>query len=153
MKTLTVYDTLTGKDIEIEVTDDFYDEYQRMNWLDDYYERKEKANTVLLCDLRDSDNNENEFGNICEFEDPTTDPADIIEKRDEMEQLRSAINQLSEKQFDLINSRYFLGFSAKEYGKKTGINQSSVTRKERRILKKLKFFLGRDALNVKKNSY
>ena len=57
------------------------------------------------------------------------------------EKLYEAINTLSEDEKDLVIALYFKDMTDKEYANLIGFNQSSITRKKAKILRKLKELL------------
>ena len=52
--------------------------------------------------------------------------------------LRQAIAKLNAEEREIVRQRYFLGRSQKETGDKLGLTQVTVSRREKRILEKLK---------------
>ena len=52
--------------------------------------------------------------------------------------LKSELNNLSDDERKLIHSRYFEDLTQTELSKRTGVSQVQISRKENKILKKLK---------------
>ena len=68
-------------------------------------------------------------------------PEESIADRDELNRLRLALRQLSPEEWTLINALYYQGLSEKDAGKCVGISQQGISKRLKRIYRKLKNFM------------
>ena len=69
-------------------------------------------------------------------QEPT--PEEIVADQDELFRLRSALNQLTPKEWMLVNALYYRNMSEAEAGKFLGITQQAVSYRIKSICRKLK---------------
>ena len=70
--------------------------------------------------------------------DTITDNKNDIELLNNVLTLRMSLNQLNEKELDILNKRYYLDYTQSEIAKELGISQAQVSRLEKSALKCLK---------------
>ncbi len=73
--------------------------------------------------------------------DKSMDAQEILEEKELAEELHRAIASLSSSERDLLEEHFIKGISQVELAELYGVNQSSISRKISRIVKKLKKFL------------
>lgn len=133
-KTLILYTTADGKTIEVEVTEAIAKLLADFQREDESYWRKMRRHNELSLDALSEDT---EFEPI----DPTADvEANYIEQEGKVE-LTAAINKLSKKDRELIETVYFEEVSAKDYAEKNGISFQAVYKRLVKIYEKLKNIL------------
>ena len=76
----------------------------------------------------------NKEGRCVTFQDIIGESKDI----DTLLMLRESLNSLNHEEYNIINNRYFNDLTQTEVSKKIGISQVQVSRKEQKVLKKLK---------------
>ena len=127
------------KDKSIIVSDEVYELYKR------YSKLKELMNGKSFSDICSYMNiNENYMLRIIESINITKSVEDdeiYLDERDKVEDsilLENELESLEEYERNLINYRYFFGYSQNETAKLLGTNQVSVSRNEKLILNKIR---------------
>ena len=96
----------------------------------DYEKIVEAVNSTKLVESLDKEFDDDNLYNHIAYNDKETN-ADIMDLKEEL-------NKLSREDKELIVSRYFDNMTQKETSKKLGITQVQVSRKEAKVLTKLK---------------
>ena len=127
------YEIEKGKFIEVEVSDEMYEAYQKINlettrndWKFDWREKKADVSLEKL----------EEAGVEFASEDPNIE--DNLLKAEEIEMLRRAIDLLSDEEKDLIKRYYFLGQKYEIIAKDYGVQHPAIVKRMQRILKKIR---------------
>ena len=76
-----------------------------------------------------------------QYASPEPTSEEIVADQDELVRLRCALNQLTPDEWMLINSLYYQSMSEAETGSYLGISQQAVSKKARKIYRKLKKFM------------
>ena len=72
------------------------------------------------------------------LEDTIADSKDEIGLLSNLLTLRMSLKQLSDKELDILNKRYYLDYTQSEIAQELGISQAQVSRLEKQALKCLK---------------
>lgn len=126
------------KNQAVNVSEEVYREYWKSIEHERYLTKQIRNTWVYLDHLFDEYESNTLEIKLLEDLDPTRNEALKMER---YEALYKAINTLSEDEKDLIIALYFKDMTDKEYANLIGFNQSSITRKKAKILRKLKELL------------
>lgn len=123
----------------IEVSEDVYYAYFRMERQERWQEEKKQEHEVVSYDALD---NGETVG--AEAVPDLTSPSmeDMAIAKDLNDRLHHAVAALPKAERDLIRAIYFEGMTEKDYAETTGMSQTGVSYRRRKILSKLKLFLG-----------
>ena len=122
----------------IEVTEDVYYAYFRMERQERWQEEKKQEHEVVSYDALDN----GEMNGVEAIQDMATPSMDELAIAKELnERLHHAVAALPKEERDLIRSIYFEGQTEEDYGKMTGMSQTGISYRRRKILSKLKLFL------------
>lgn len=127
---------LHGK--EIEVSEDVYYAYYRMERQERWQEEKKQEHDVLSYDAMDNGETVGAKA-ILDLEAPSMEELAIA--RELSERLRHIVAALPKAECELIRAIYFEDMTEKEYAKWTGMSQTGISYRRRSILSKLKLFL------------
>ena len=136
---LTVFDTITQKEVETEVSEEIYNEYRRMGWRMDKRESTYKKQVTVFSALKGGENNA--FENFHEFLDTQNNPEHINMMSEEKRILKNAFHLLSQSEKELITALIINGKSEREYSAETGIPQKTTNNRKKAILLKLNKFI------------
>lgn len=130
-KILKVYDTITGKMVDVEVTPEVYREYMRTEWgiknnNNSFYEHEIQF-SALIGGNDDAYENFDEFIQDDDYED------DIINKI-YLERLLGVMKQLSKDDRELIDLMFYKNMSEEQIAEMKGVTQQNISQKRRRIL-------------------
>ena len=133
--TIRVYDTFSGKYIDVEVSEEIASAYNRTGWnIKDNNESFYK-HEIQFSSLIGGYNGA--FENFHEF---VTDK-DIVEQeimlQIEYNELSKCLSLLSDDERELIEILYFENLTTEECGKRLGITHQAVSKKRKKILCKL----------------
>ena len=134
--TVTVRDTFTGTEKEVEVSERVYNEFRRGEWRIEKDDSKNDGNTIPFSSIIPNDNSTVD-DRISEIADLKYSP----ELYFEIQELRRSVMKLKPDERDLIISLYYQGMSSRDYAKKIKRSQTWVQKKKWKILKKIKNFL------------
>ena len=134
-KTVKVYDTFTGKIVDVEVTQKVYEAYMRTEWNihdnnESFYEHE-----IQFSQLIGGENNA--FENFHEFileGDPTSDKAILL---DNMSWLNSCLKMLEPCELDIIVMIYFKDMTEQKCATALSTTRQNIHNKHRRILAKI----------------
>lgn len=122
----------------IEVSEDVYYAYFRMERQERWQEEKKQEHEVLSYDAMDTE----ETVGAEVIQDMSTPSMEELAIAKELnERLQHAVAALPKTERDLIRSIYFEGQTEEDFGKRTGMSQTGVSYRRRKILSKLKLFL------------
>lgn len=133
-KVLKVYDTITGKMVDVEVTPEVYREYMRTEWgiknnNNSFYEHEIQF-SALIGGNDDAYENFDEFIQDDDYED------DIINKI-YMDRLPGSLKKLSKKERELIELLFYKNMTEDECAEELCISRQNVHNKKMRVLSKL----------------
>lgn len=134
-KIIQVYDTITGKMVDVSVSQEVYKEYKRAEWREEKNDSSFFEHEIQFSQLNGG--NDGSFENFREFVvvgDPTADRAIMIAN---IEAMLKAIKQLDDEEKELINKLFFDNMTERECADYYGINQKNINKKKKRILSKL----------------
>lgn len=120
----------------MEVTQEFYKEYNRDKRHEKYMEERAVEKEVYYHSL-DTD----EFCGEEILVDPDEGVAEQVAHKMMIEKLHKVLPLLDEDERKLIEEHFFMEISQVELSEIYGVNQSNISRKITRILKKLRNFL------------
>ena len=122
----------------IEVSEDVYYAYFRMERHERWQEEKKQEHEVVSYDALD---NGETVG--AEAVPDLTSPSmeDLTIAKELNNRLHHAVEALPKAERELIRAIYFEGETEADYGKRTGMSQTGISYRRRKILSKLKLFL------------
>ena len=131
-KTVKVYDTFTGKTVDVMVSQEVYDEYMRTEWgiknnNAAFYDHEIQFSMLIGGD-------DGAFENFHEFitdDDPTTGYALSKAAFDEV---MAAIAKLKKADRELIHLLFFCEYTEQECADLLGTTQQNIHKKKKRIL-------------------
>lgn len=122
----------------IEVSEDVYYAYFRMERQERWQEEKQMEHGVVSYDALD--NGEMAGAEIVADQDAPS-MEDLAIAKELNDRLHHAIAALPRADRELIQAIYYEGMTEREYAKKRGISQMGANKQRRKILSKLKKFL------------
>jgi len=132
--TVSVYDTISKKIVEVQVSDEVSTHYNRTKWnIDDNNEsffKHEIQFSALIGGY------ENAFENFREFM-PDYDVEEETDLKIYAERLHNCLKLLSESERELIIMLFFENKTERECAKFYGVNQKNINKKKANILCKL----------------
>ena len=133
-KVLKVYDTITGKMVDVEVTPEVNREYMRTEWgiknnNNSFYEHEIQF-SALIGGSEGAYENFDEFVQDDDYED------DIINKI-YMDRLPGSLKKLSKKERELIELLFYKNMTEDECAEELCISRQNVHNKKMRVLSKL----------------
>ena len=137
--TLTVYNTVTHRNEEVEVTREIYQAYRRTGWGIENNDASFFAHEIQMSGLIGGE--EGAYENFKEFIDTENIPDNTVLKIVEIEALLKALSVLSDADNELVQALFYDGLTEQEYAVQVGISQQMISRKKQRILKSLKKLL------------
>jgi RNA polymerase sigma factor (sigma-70 family) len=136
---LRVYNTATGKEEHIEVTEEVYNAYRRTGWNIERNDRIYFRHEIQFSGLiGGEDGNYENFREFCSMDE---NPENIVLDRQKIIKVAEALSKLTEKERSLLYSLYFEDQTERAYAKEHSISQTTVHKKKVRILRKMKNFL------------
>lgn len=132
--TVRVYDTISKKIVEVEVSDEVRTHYNRTQWnIDDNNESFFKHEIQFSALIG---GHENTFENFREFM-PDYDIEEETYRKIFTERLYNCLKLLSESERDLIIMLFFENKTGRECAEFYGVNQKNINKKKAKILCKL----------------
>ena len=131
-KKVKVYNTFTGKVVDVEVTQEVYDEYMRTAWNihdnnESFYDHEIQFSMLIGGE-------DGAFENFHEFitdDDPTAGSA--LSKA-AFNEVMAAVAKLKKADRELIHLIYFCEYTEQEYADLLGTTQQNIHKKKKRIL-------------------
>ena len=136
---LHIYNHSSGCFEDVEVTEEVYRTYKRMDWNMEDNDASFYAHEIQFSSLIGG--SEDAFQNFREFIDTENTPENVIERKILLEKLMEAIISLSDKEQNLVHALFFDGCSEKDYAKQCGVKQQAINKRKHCILKKIKKIL------------
>lgn len=127
----TIKYTINGKDIDVEVTQEFARAFEQLKEEEKNNERRETRRHFSLEALTEEG---------FQVEDPKADIEDQLYKKLENNALVSAIKSLDPNQKWLIEQVFFLNRTQQDIAEELGVNHTAVRNRLRKIYKKMKKF-------------
>lgn len=122
----------------IEVSEDVYYAYFRMDRQERWQEEKKQSHDVVSYDALDN----GEMVGLESIPDTTSPSLEEITIANELrDRIRHAVAALPKAERELIHAIYYEGMTEREYAQKYGISQMGANKQRRKILSKLKLFL------------
>lgn len=123
----------------IEVSEDVYYAYFRMERQERWQEQKKQEHDVVSYDALD---NGETVGaeNMADRVAPSME--ELAMTRELHDRLNHAVEALPKADRELIRAIYYDGQTEKEYAETVGMSQTGISYRRRKILSKLKMFLG-----------
>ncbi len=132
--TVSVYDTISKKIVEVEVSDEVRTHYNRTRWnIDDNNESFFKHEIKISALIG---GHENAFENFREFM-PDYDVEEETDLKIYAERLHNCLKLLSESERELIIMLFFENKTERECAKFYGVNQKNINKKKAKVLCKL----------------
>ncbi len=130
-KKLSVYDALSKRYLEVEVSDEVYTYYKRTGWAIENNDRSFYEHEIQFSMLKGG--KDGAFENFHEF----ISYEDTAEKYIMSEKLNKALETITSKERELIEMLYYKGMTERECAKYYGISQKNIHKKKVRILDNL----------------
>ena len=122
----------------IEVTPDVYHAYFRMERQERWQEEKKQEHDVVSYDALDNGETVGAEA-VPDLTSPSMEELAIAKELNN--RLHHAVEALPKTERELIRAIYFEGQTEADYGKRTGMSQTGISYRRRKILSKLKLFL------------
>ena len=122
----------------VEVSEDVYYAYFRMERQERWQEEKKQEHDVVSYDALDNGDTVG-VENVADMITPSMEERVIA--RELHDRLHHAVEALPKAERELIRAIYFDGQTEKEYAERTGMSQTGISYRRRKILSKLKLFL------------
>lgn len=122
----------------IEVSEDVYYAYFRMERQERTQEEKQRRNEVMSYDALDNGETVG-MENIADVSAPSME--ELVIANEMRDRLHHAVAALPRNERELIRAIYFEGKTEREYAKQQGCSQNKVFKQRVKILSKLKMFL------------
>ena len=132
---VSVYDTITKRYVEIEVSEKIRTYYNRTQWNIDDNNKSFYKHEIQFSALKGNINGE--FENFQEFRTENDDVERRVIQNIKFEKLSSCLNELSEDERRLIFAIYFENKTENEVAYFLHTTQQNINKKKRRILCKL----------------
>lgn len=132
---VSVYDTITKRYVEIEVSEKIRTYYNRTQWNIDDNNKSFYKHEIQFSALKGNINGE--FENFQEFRTENDDVERRVIQNIKFEKLYSCLNELSEDERRLIFAIYFENKTENEVAYFLHTTQQNINKKKRRILCKL----------------
>lgn len=118
----------------VEVEEAVYRAYYKMERRERYLEERDKENGVLSYNALDGG------GTVGEeiLEDTSDSMENLVLAKELSEHLHRCIDMLPKAERELIEALYFDGLTEKAYASRVQMSQSAVSRKQKKILSKMK---------------
>lgn len=127
-KKLSVYDAVSKRYAEVEVSDEVYTYYKRTGWAIENNDRSFYEHEIQFSMLKGGTNGA--FENFREF----ISAEDVTERYIMAEELNKALKMISSKDRELIEMLYYKGMTERECAAYYGISQKNIHKKKVRIL-------------------
>ena len=134
-KTLKVYDTIARKLVDIEVPQDIYDEYKKLEW-----RIKKKNRTFYEHEVQFSMLIGNSNGSLEGFKEFVSDPEDTVDKVVDIvltEKLIECFDLLKPQEKHLLKMLFIDGATENECGTYFNCSQVNIHKAKHRVLSKL----------------
>ena len=122
----------------IEVSEDVYYAYFRMERQERWQEEKKQEHEVVSYDALDTGETVGAEA-IPDLTSPGLE--DMVIAKELQDRLHCALAALPKAERELIRAIYFEGLTEKEYAEKMGMSQTGISYRRRKILSKLELFL------------
>ncbi len=132
--TVRVYDTISKKVVEVEVSDEIYTYFKRSKWAIENNNRSFYEHEIQFSALIGG--HENAFENFREFM-TDYDVKREIDRKIFIERLYNSLKLLSDSERELIVMLYFENKTERESAEFYGISQKNINKKKAKILCKL----------------
>jgi len=133
---LTVFNTFTEEYEEVLVTEDVYNECRRSEWRIDKNDSKHSKYTTPFSALVGGENGC--YENFEEFIAYKDNPEKMILSADMIQSLRTALNCLTNKEFEIITLLFFKGLPAIKVAHLLGISEQGVNKRKRCAFSRIK---------------
>lgn len=110
---LNIYNTLTGKYEDVEVSEEVFNTYRRSYWNEKYHNRVEEANTIILSTLTYS-NSDGEESIVNTLTDGTPSVEDSTMQKETLSEVIAATRELSTVMQRRFFMRYVQGLTNRE---------------------------------------
>ena len=137
--TLMVYNTVTHRNEEVEVTREVYHAYRRTERGIENNDASFFVHEIQMSGLIGGE--DGAYENFKEFIDTENIPDNTVLKIMEIEALQKALSVLSDADNKLVQALFYDGLTEQEYAAQVGISQQMINRKKQRILNFLKKLL------------
>lgn len=136
---LTVFNTMTQRDEEIQVDEEVYRVFRRTGW-----NIKDNDQSFFDHEIQMSGmigGQDGAYENFREFVEIQDVPERIVLQTLENQALYHAVLALPEADRRLVRALFYEGRTEQEYAKELGVSQQAVHKRKARILRELKKFL------------
>jgi RNA polymerase sigma factor (sigma-70 family) len=132
---LSVFNICTGEYEDVEVTEEVYKSYRRMNWNAEKKEQEYRRWCTTFSSLKGGANGA--YKNFYEFISDDSTPETMMMESIEKQCLRQAMKLLTEEEQKLIFYLFYQKLSEKAYAEIYGNSQQAISRRKQRLLCKL----------------
>lgn len=132
---LNVFNPSTGNYEDIEVTEEFYHAYRRMNWREEKREQKHQRWFIPFSSLKGGLHGA--FQNFHEFITNVNNPEHIMDANAEKRCLYKALQALEEDELELIFYLFYREMTEAECADVFGNTQQAISKRKTRLLCKI----------------
>ena len=136
---LTVFNTMTRRNEEIEVDEEVYRVFRRTGWNIRDNDQSFFDHEIQMSGMIGGQ--EGAYENFREFVDTQDVPENIVLKTLKNQALYHAVFALPEADRRLVRALFYEGKTEQEYAKELGVSQQAVHKRKSRVLRELKKFL------------
>ena len=136
---LTVFNTLTQRNEEIEVDEEVYHIFRRTGWNIKDSDRSFFAHEIQMSGMIGGQ--DGPYENFKEFLNTRDVPENIVLKEMEHQALYHAVSILPKADRHLVRALFYEGKTEQEYAQELSVSQQAVHKRKARILGELKKFL------------
>ena len=133
---LTVFNTMTRRNEEIEVDEEVYHIFRRTGWNIKDNDRSFFAHEIQMSGMIGAQ--DGAYENSREFLNTRDVPENIVLKEMEDQALYHAVSALPKADWHLVRALFYEGKTEQEYAQELGISQQAVHKRKVRILGELK---------------
>lgn len=136
---ISVYNTITHTYEQIEVNGDVATVYKRTKWNIEDNDKSFYDHEIQMSGLIGGENNA--FEHFREFVTKENSTENLVQNKLLVDELYKALKALDENDFKIIYYIFFDNKTEDQCAEKIGVSQQMISRKKKRILKKLKEIL------------
>lgn len=136
---LTVFNTMTRRNEEIEVDEEVYRVFRRTGWNIRDNDQSFFDHEIQMSGMIGGQ--EGAYENFREFVDTQDVPENIVLKTLKNQALYHAVLALPKTDRRLVRALFYEGKTEQEYAKELGVSQQAVHKRKARVLRELKKFL------------
>ena len=133
---INVYDTLSERYIDVEVSESVYHACKRDEWLARYKKKRFNKHETVFSGLVGK--GEDVSDSFSEFASQSENPEWIYEREETLKILYEAFSKLSKEELCTLIALYYDGKSQRAFADSIGVSHTTVGKRNKRLLEKLR---------------